>query len=178
MTHSAPSIASTNSSNAAISENFQPKQNLSAHHEEIAACTSQVFRCMLQWDIKEVSISDSVHCESDDITCCGIIGLSGAARGSIVVNFSSGVALAATAAFLGTPPKHIDADVVDTVGELTNMIGGSSKDKLPMTGLFLGLPTVIVGKEQTIAFDQGVQMENFRFQTQHGFFTVEIALNS
>ncbi len=39
------------------------------------------------------------------------------------------VALAAATAFLGAPPENVNADVIDTVGELTNMIGGSSKDR-------------------------------------------------
>lgn len=143
--------------------------------EAIISCTKEVFRCMLQWEVQDISDSSNPQSINDDTTCCGIVGLSGPARGSVVVNFPASVAMAATEGFLGSPPNSVDSDVVDTVGELTNMIGGSSKDSLPLAGILLGLPTVIVGKSQSIAFDQGVQMEFFQFSTPHGNFTVEIA---
>lgn len=150
--------------------------NLKAVHPAIVQSTKEVFSRMLQWTIEEIAVPER-PAESPQITsCCGIVGLSGTARGSVAVNFSAEVAIAATAGFLGTPPSHIDADVVDTVGELTNMIGGSSKDKIPIPNLFLGLPTVIIGREQSVAFDQGVQMDYFRFTTPFGEFTVEIAV--
>lgn len=138
---------------------------------------------MLKWTVEDAPTgvpTDPMGCNKPDfeVSCCGIVGLSGSSRGSIVVNFSASVAMAATAELFGAPSLSFDSNVIDTVGELTNIIGGSSKDKLGRDGLLLGLPTVIVGKEQSIGFDHGVQMDLFLFKTPHGNFTVEIALGN
>jgi chemotaxis protein CheX len=70
----------------------------------------------------------------------------------------------------------MDADVVDTVGELTNMIGGSSKDRLGIPGIAIGFPMVVSGPNHSITFDPRAKVEMLRFSTPHGPFTVEVAI--
>lgn len=138
-------------------------------------CTKDVFSRMLRWDVDLVGFAtnDATASRHD---CSGIVGVSGSIRGSVVVSISSEVAIAAAESFLGERPDSITAEVIDTVGELTNMIGGSSKDKMGIDGIALGLPTVVVGKNHSISFDQGAHVEMLRFQSPHGPFTVEIAI--
>ncbi|MCU0716063.1 MAG: chemotaxis protein CheX [Pirellula sp.] len=138
-------------------------------------CTKDVFSRMLRWDVDLVGFAtnDSTASRHD---CSGIVGVSGSIRGSVVVSISSEMAIAAAESFLGERPDSITAEVIDTVGELTNMIGGSSKDKMGIDGIALGLPTVVVGKDHSISFDQGAHVEMLRFQSPHGPFTVEIAI--
>lgn len=138
-------------------------------------CTKDVFSRMLRWDVDLVGFAtnDATASRHD---CSGIVGVSGSIRGSVVVSISSEMAIAAAESFLGERPDSITAEVIDTVGELTNMIGGSSKDKMGIDGIALGLPTVVVGKNHSISFDQGAHVEMLRFQSPHGPFTVEIAI--
>src|SRR4051794_3696586 len=60
----------------------------------------------------------------------GVIGLSGDAKGLVVLSLCRDVALSATEALLGARPAEMDASVADTVGELTNMVAGAAKAKL------------------------------------------------
>ena len=85
-----------------------------------------------------------------EISAC--VGLSGKAMGTVVLSLDREVALSATTAMLGTRPETIDADVVDAIGELTNMIAGAAKSKLEQYAMSLSLPSVIVGRHHVIKF--------------------------
>lgn len=108
--------------------------------------------------------------------CSGLIGVSGTVRGSIVVSVDQDVAFAAAESFLGARPTTITSEVIDMVGELTNMIAGASKDRMGVPGITLGLPTVITGKGHTVTFDHGAHVEILQFSSPHGPFTVEIGI--
>jgi chemotaxis protein CheX len=82
----------------------------------------------------------------------GCVGLSGKAMGTVVLSLDREVALSATTAMLGARPEAIDADVVDAIGELTNMIAGAAKAKLEQFAMSLSLPSVIVGRHHSIKF--------------------------
>ncbi len=85
----------------------------------------------------------------------GIIGLSGKAKGTVVLSLDREAAMRATEALLGERPSSIDADVTDAIGELTNMIAGNAKAQLERYALSVSLPTVITGKGHCIDFPQG-----------------------
>jgi chemotaxis protein CheX len=138
-------------------------------------CTKDVFSMMLNWDVSLVGVTTNDH-NAKRHFLSGIIGLSGTMRGSMVLSVDREVAIAAAAAFLGSRPDGVNSDVIDTVGELTNMIGGSSKDRIGLVGINLGLPTVVCGEGHTVNFDQGAHIEMLRFASPHGPFTVEVAL--
>jgi chemotaxis protein CheX len=138
-------------------------------------CTKDVFSMMLNWEVTLIGVvTNDANATRHFLT--GIIGLSGAMRGSMVLSVDQDMAIEATAMFLGSRPTKIDSDVIDTVGELTNMIGGSSKDRIGLEGISLGLPTVVYGKDHMVSFDNGAHIEMLQFQSPHGPFTVEIAL--
>ena len=82
----------------------------------------------------------------------GIIGLSGKAKGTVVLSLEPDVALAATEAMLLERPPEINSDVVDAVGELTNVVAGGAKARLEHFALSVSLPTVIIGREHTLEF--------------------------
>jgi len=109
---------------------------------------------------------------------CRRTRVSGALRGTIVVSVDQDVAFAAAESFLGSKPDSINEEVVDMVGELTNMIGGGGKDRIGIPGILLGLPTVVSGKGHCVWFDHGAHVEIFQFSSPHGPFTVEIGVRS
>jgi chemotaxis protein CheX len=79
----------------------------------------------------------------------GIIGLGGSLTASIMVHFEKESALKITSNMLGgVEYREIDGDVIDAVGEVTNMIAGGIKRELDSIGmdLELSLPIVVSGE--------------------------------
>jgi len=137
--------------------------------------THEVFQTMLQCTIKCTSVSEkSDHSPSFDIS--GVIGLSGKLSGSVVFSLSRAVSFQIVNAILGTKVDSINQDVVDAVGELTNIIAGSAKKDLNKFDLTLGLPNVVVGRNHIVSFPSWVSPVCVYFSTPWGAITVEVGL--
>ena len=81
----------------------------------------------------------------------GVIGLTGEARGAVVISMKQDLALKLTSILTGTEHKGLDADVVDAVGEIINIIAGNAKQELEEAfRLVISLPTIVRGKEHSI----------------------------
>lgn len=106
----------------------------------------------------------------------GIIGLSGKAVGTVVLSLSREAAMRATQALLGERPHDLNSDVVDAVGELTNMIAGGAKAQLEQFSMSVSLPTVITGKCHAIEFPTRVTPICIPFECELGDVTVEVGL--
>ena len=86
----------------------------------------------------------------------GIIGLTGEARGAVVISMREDLAIRLTSILTGTEHKGLDADVVDAVGEIINIIAGNSKQELEESfKLIISLPTIVKGKEHCINWPSG-----------------------
>src|SRR5687768_3607686 len=86
----------------------------------------EVFSTMLDCELTRGKLSLTADFQpAHDVS--GIIGLSGKASGTVVVSVDRNVAISATERMLGQRPLTIDTDVIDAVGELTNMIAGRAK---------------------------------------------------
>jgi chemotaxis protein CheX len=107
----------------------------------------------------------------------GVIGLSGKALGTVVLSLGGPVALRVTEAMLHELPAKIDSDVVDAVGELTNMIAGSAKAQLEHLQMSLSLPNVIVGHDHQIAFPGDVTPIGVPFDCSWGPVCVQFGLS-
>jgi chemotaxis protein CheX len=106
----------------------------------------------------------------------GIIGLSGKAKGMVVLSMSREVALSAAGIMLGERPKEINADVSDAVGELTNMIAGAAKAQLEYLKMDVSLPTVITGKTHCIEFPKKAMPICIPFDCKWGSVAVEVGI--
>ena len=106
----------------------------------------------------------------------GVIGLSGQAKGTVVLGLGREAALSATEALLQERPPEINADVTDAVGELANIIAGSAKAKLESLQLSVSLPTVITGKGHCVEFPRHVTPICIPFESVWGPVTVEVGL--
>ena len=104
----------------------------------------------------------------------GVIGLSGKAIGTVVLSLSEQVALKAVSAMLLHEPPEIDADVVDAVGELTNMVAGGAKAELEEYELMVSLPNVITGRGHKIRFPSDVTPICVPFETDWGSLALEV----
>lgn len=136
---------------------------------------STVFRTMLNLDVRrgKLYFKDGFQ-PSHEIT--GVIGLSGAAKGSVLLGVGKSVAIRATEILLGETFSTIDHNVVDAVGELANMIVGSAKAQLESLNLNMGLPTVVVGKNHSVVFPTGIHPIGIPFESDAGPFCLEVSL--
>jgi len=106
----------------------------------------------------------------------GVIGLSGKAQGTVVLELSREAALSATEAMLQERPAEINGDVTDAIGELVNMIAGSAKAKLEHLSMSVSLPTVITGKNHCVEFPTKVTPICIPFTSPWGDICLEVGL--
>ena len=82
-----------------------------------------------------------------------VIGLSGVVKGAIIVSMKADLAIKLTDLLAGEEHTEIDADVVDAIGEINNIIAGNIKPKVPNGDrIVISIPTIIKGKEHSIAW--------------------------
>jgi len=82
-----------------------------------------------------------------------IIGLSGIIKGAIIISMKSDLAIRLTGLLTGLEHTEVDADVIDAIGEINNIISGNIKPKVPNGDkIVISIPTIIRGKEHSIAW--------------------------
>lgn len=116
------------------------------------------------------------NCSHPEHEVSGVIGLSGKARGTVVLSLSREAALCITEALLEERPSEINGDVTDAVGELTNIIAGGAKAQLDHLDLSVGLPTVVTGKSHCVEFPKKITPISIPFDCKWGRVTVEVGL--
>lgn len=107
----------------------------------------------------------------------GIIGMtSDELTGCMILSFSEPCILMIVANMLMEPQKNeIDDDVLDAVGELTNMICGGAKAELAKGNqkFNLATPTMVKGKGVEISYYSPAQTIVIPFETTAGPFVLE-----
>jgi len=112
-----------------------------------------------------------------DVT--GIIGMSGTAEGCVAISLSRDVAIQATAWMTQeAPPAEINEDVADAVGEIANMIAGSSRADLAQDQLTITLPTVKIGKSFLIDFPAKSFPICIGFDSDWGPLAIQVGLQA
>jgi chemotaxis protein CheX len=80
-----------------------------------------------------------------------VIGLTGEARGAVVISMKKKLVLHLTDVLTGSTHKQIDDEVVDAIGEIVNIIAGNAKKGLEEAfRLVISLPTIVQGKDHSI----------------------------
>jgi len=108
----------------------------------------------------------------------GVIGLSGKAAGTVVINLSEEVALKAASAMLMMEMTEVDDDVIDAVGEMANLIAGQAKAELEEYDLSVSLPSVITGKGHELRFPSNAKPIAVDFDTDFGPLRLEVGLEA
>ncbi len=109
-----------------------------------------------------------------DVT--GLIGVTGYSRGSISLTLEQGAILAIVNNMLMENYAEINADIVDAVGELTNMVAGQARAALSEQGMSFqaSTPSVVVGKGHKIQHTARAPILAIPFSTDHGNLVVEV----
>jgi len=93
---------------------------------------------------------------TEDWDISGVIGLTGEARGAVVISMKDNLAMKLTGILTGKKHQVLYDDVVDAVGELINIIAGNVKQELEDTfKLVISLPTIITGKDHRVNWPEG-----------------------
>jgi chemotaxis protein CheX len=80
-----------------------------------------------------------------------VIGLTGEAKGAVVVSMKESLAVKLTDILTNTAHKEIDDEVVDAIGEIVNIIAGNAKKGLEEAfRLVISLPTIVQGTGHAI----------------------------
>ena len=81
----------------------------------------------------------------------GIIGLSGQISGAVSISMRDNVAFQVTKTLTGVDHNAFDADVVDAIGEIINIIAGNSKKEFEESfRTAISLPSIVQGKNHKI----------------------------
>jgi chemotaxis protein CheX len=110
-----------------------------------------------------------------------VIGLTGEARGAVVVSMKKLLVLRLTEMLTNSKHTEIDDDAVDAIGEIVNIIAGNVKKNLEETfRLVISLPTIVQGKGHQIKWPSAhtriicIPCEDF----DGGSFCLSIAIES
>ncbi len=103
-----------------------------------------------------------------------VIGLSGAASGILVMSLAESVALELAGALAETQPKSIDADCLDALAEIANMIAGAAKKRLPDGQVSITVPTLLAMSDVVYPSDRPILA--LPFDAPRGRFMLEVAI--
>ncbi|GHT14148.1 chemotaxis protein CheX [Planctomycetales bacterium] len=105
----------------------------------------------------------------------GIIGVSGKGVGTIVLSMQANVAIKAAETLLMMEGiTDVTDDVMDAVGELTNMVCGGAKAKLAKFSLSMSLPNILCGDNCRLHFPQHSHPISIPFKCAWGNLALQI----
>jgi len=111
----------------------------------------------------------------------GLMGMvSSQTKGSFAVTFDESLALAIMENMLGDKVDKIDNEVIDMVGEITNMVTGGAKRILADKGFDFDMstPIVVSGKSHTITHKAEGAKLLLPLESPHGSAFIEICFDS
>lgn len=110
----------------------------------------------------------------------GIIGITGDAIGSLALSFSEKCICKIVSNMLGEEHHEVTRDIIDAVGELTNMVSGASRTQLEKMGMavYAAIPTVVHGQGHTITHILKSPSILIPFSTAAGPFFIDVCIKT
>ncbi|OPX94167.1 MAG: CheY-P phosphatase CheX [Syntrophorhabdus sp. PtaU1.Bin002] len=135
------------------------------------AAAQTVFKSMLAIDAKMGKpIIKNKGVASGDVT--GIMGLVGDRKGTLCISFHERGALFVFKTLVGDECDKLCPEVVDAIGELTNIISGQARKEFEQAGVNLSaaIPMVVVGKNTEMNFITAIPIISlpFSFSVNNG----------
>ncbi len=124
--------------------------------EDIINSTEEIFSTMIPMELKA---EDSFYQKEDMISTdvMSLVSFTGEHSGIVAIFCSKDIAIKITSNMLGMESTEFNQDTKDAIGELTNMIAGSLKNRVleKFGAMQLSVPIVIVGADLTISSSSG-----------------------
>jgi len=127
--------------------------------EELTAATRDVFKKMVFQDL-EASLPIAGDAKRPKANVMGTVAFAGKTSGLVVFYSSMDAAQIITASMLETDPAHVNGELPDAIGELTNMIAGSFRTRVAHAKgemWAISVPTVTVGSDFYTKYCSDVQ---------------------
>ena len=127
-----------------------------------------VENCFQMCDLKiRVAGVTKIPIQLPDAPVTGLVGLSGKCTGFVSISMPERVATLAVSGLLMEAYTSINAQVVDGVGEMTNVVAGGLKTRLSNTPWMIGnitIPSVILGSHYNISYSKGIEYCSVTFE--------------
>lgn len=144
--------------------------------ERLVSSTHTVFTTMLDFAVR-MAEAPRPGCAVHHFELSGVSGLVGPMRATVAIGLPRQLAFTVVEKLVGTCPQEIDADVIDAVGELANMIVGTTKRGLDDCRLAIEIPTVIFGQGHRVTFSANMNRYVLPFLTEFGPFQIEVGID-
>ncbi len=140
----------------------------------------QTFETMLNMkpSVGEVEFDGGGNIVSD---VTGTIGITGDLSGTVSIRFPQSLACKVSSMFLGEDIKEVNHDVLDTVGELANIIAGSAKGVLNQDkniDFKISIPTAVQGEHHILGHPAGSSVIYVPFELEGEKFYLELCLKN
>ncbi len=124
--------------------------------EDIINSTKEIFSIMIPMELKA---EDSFYQKEDMISTdvMSLVSFTGEHSGIVAIFCSEEIAIKITSNMLGIKYTEFNHDTKDAIGEVTNMIAGSLKNRIldKFGAMHLSVPIVIAGADLTISSSSG-----------------------
>ena len=145
----------------------------------ITNATHDIFEKMLSLQVETVDLDAVQIQEANKIV--GSVGFAGKVVGCLNIHVETALAKTITANMIGEDPGDMeDEEILDMVGELSNMIGGDVKSRLCDAGLpcSLSIPTTTSGTDFIIDSTGWIKHEQLALQSKDHSALVEVYVKS
>ena len=145
--------------------------------EMLGAATTDVFTSMLGVDVQLETLPEEARAAPFD-GVLSFIGLVGRVVGNGAVICTATTACDLSSRFLMTEFTHVDEQVLDAIGEITNMIVGGFKNLLEarLGTVHMSVPSVIHGKNISTSHLKADMAVAVLCRYSHGELRLKIAL--
>jgi len=140
---------------------------LPVNQDLTAAVVKSVDSALAMCEMSARCVSLSAVPRQDQGLVTGMIGVHGKVSGFVTVNISEPLAVKSVGGLLQENFPELTSQVVDGVGEITNIIVGGIKGSLsgtPWGFSNITVPSVIVGKGYQIAYARGLEFLSATFE--------------
>ena len=144
--------------------------SLIANQDLFKAISAGVESCLTMCDSSVNCVGMSTIPTRDTGIVTGMIGVHGQVSGFVTVNMAEHVARKAIAGLLQDEFEKLTPQVIDGVGEMTNIISGGIKKVLSTTPWGFSqvtVPSVIIGQNYQIAYATGLEYLSVTFEQQN-----------
>ena len=107
-----------------------------------------------------------------------VVGFSGNSRGLVALSFDLDTICEFAGKIYGTPFDKLDDEVVDTAGEIVNVIAGYVKQYLPQYDFDISLPSIVSGDGHSLQTIKGVSSQIVPLSSDIGDVHMEVVLTS
>ena len=120
--------------------------------KDIADATETLFKTMIMMDLKynEALLADETHIKTD---VTGFVSFMGKYHGIVGLFCSKRFSLKIASSMLMEEMTDFTTEVIDAIGEVSNMIAGNVKTKITddYGEMYLSIPIVLIGNNTTTA---------------------------